>query len=111
MKKKKLKKRVKELEKLLESRKRRRPKKIVQLMEKVKGQLAAFRPTPVRRELSEMEMRMMRNPFPPLNLLTVREYRKMDPFWMTTMTGAMTGRVLGKGDGGTGGKYLGVGGL
>lgn len=63
-------------------------KEVLSLMEKVKHQLEEIK-KPRKKRVVVRDMRRQRMP-------TVEEYRKLDPYWLSTMTGKFTGRVVKK---------------
>ena len=67
-------------------KKRSPPKEVVQLLEKVKGQLEALK-KPVGWKRANPQIDWCGD---------VLYYKKLDPFWLSTMTGQFAGRVVGK---------------
>lgn len=67
-------------------RKKDPSKEVLSLMEKVKHQLEELK-KPKKKRVVLRDMKRQRMP-------TVEEYRKLDPYWMSTMTGKFTGRVV-----------------
>jgi hypothetical protein len=77
---------------------RKPPKEVVQLMEKVKKQLASFQKPVSDKKVLWPESKVWEEPWRfrrsyPVTELTIEEYRKLDPFWLTTMGGQFAGRV------------------
>lgn len=71
------------------SKKKKMPKKPLALLAKVKKQLEAFK-VPSQEEIEKSHRRNLWPSAEP----TVDEYKKLDPFWLSTMSGQFTGRVL-----------------
>ncbi len=72
-------------------RKRRpTPPHILALMAKVKRQLADLKRPVVYIKRFKKAVRDKRRQIMP----TVAEYQKLDPYWLSTMTGEFTGRVI-----------------
>ena len=69
------------------------PKEVVQLMEKVKQQLVAFKKPVIWEESTIWEQPWRFRKEIEVDL-SVEEYRKMDPFWLSTMTGKFAGRKV-----------------
>lgn len=65
----------------------RRPPEALALMEKVKRQLEELKKPVVRLEILDKKLQV----FP-----TVADYKRMDPYWLSTMGGKFAGRVVGR---------------
>jgi hypothetical protein len=69
---------------------------ILALMEKVRGQLLELQ-KPVRRTVVIKRFKTAKRNRRLQVLPTVEDYRRMDPCWMSTMSGAFAGRVIKRG--------------
>ncbi len=69
----------------------KRPPEALALMEKVKRQLEDLKKPVMVKRFKTAVRDKRRQIFP-----TVEEYKKMDPYWLSTMTGKFTGRVVGR---------------
>jgi hypothetical protein len=73
------------------------PKEVVQLMEKVKSQLASFKkPVEVWAESTIWDEPWRFRSKSQQQELDVFDYMQMDPFWMSTMGGQFAGRVVNR---------------
>lgn len=69
-----------------------RPPEVLALMKKVKRQLEDLKkPVKVVKRFKTAKRDKRRQIFP-----TVEDYKKMDPYWMSTMGGKFAGRVIGR---------------